>query len=343
MKVGIDVSAAVYGTGVSDYVIGLVKHLPQSELILWGGSLRRSGELRSLFPQAKVSPLPPTVSSWLWNKAHIFPIENLVGKIDVWHSSDWTQPPSKAKKVTTIHDLSPFLYPSEIDSQIVSVHKARMKWVVKECDQIICVSQNTAEDLKRLFRVRDNRIKVIYEALPDRFKLIPQVTKHVNYIVTIGARQQRKNTSRLISAFTNYKTKYNLPPKLIVIGEHSRNSTHPDVIFTGYVSDQQLVDLLAGARAFVFPSIYEGFGLPILGAFYHKVPVACSDTSSLPEVAGEAAMYFDPLNEEDIAQAISQAITNRDRLVDLGEKQLTKFSWETAASQTYDVYRSLCS
>ncbi len=328
MKVGIDISQAIYGTGVSDYLIGLVNHLPQLEFKLWGGSLRRGSELKALFPQASIAPLPPTAAHWLWNVGHVVPIEWLVGKVDIWHSSDWAQPPTQAHKVTTVHDLAAFLYPSEMDPQIVAVQRARMEWVIKEVEQIICVSQNTANDLKRLFAVPDERIKVIYEALPERFKLKPQITKQANYVFAIGARQPRKNIDRLNKACAR------IGQKLIIVGEGSE---------IGYVSDQQLVDLLAGAQAFVFPSIYEGFGLPILGAFHHAVPVACSNTSSLPEVAGDAAQYFDPLDEEDMAQAISQAIINKEKLITAGKKQLAKFSWENTAAQTYQVYQSLCS
>lgn len=327
MKIGFDVSAAVYGTGASGYVINLVGHLPQSDLVLWGGSLRRGGEIKSLFPQAKVSPLPPTVAHWLWNKLHVYPIENLIGRIDIWHSSDWAQPPSRALKVTTVHDLSPFLYPQEVDPSIVAVHQARMKWVVKECDQIICVSQNTAADLKLRFKVQDSRIKVIYEALPSRLMLQPQVTKQSNYVLAIGARQPRKNIDRLKKACEI------LRQKLIIVGEGS------DV---GYVSDQDLVNYFANAAVFVYPSLYEGFGLPILEAFYHGAPVACSNTSSLPEVAGDAAVYFDPLDEEAMAKSIAEAIANRAKLVAAGKTQLAKFSWDKAAAETYQVYKSLC-
>jgi len=336
MKIGIDISAAIYGTGVSDYVINLVEFLPREDLVLWGGSLRRGREIKFLFPQAKVSPLPPTTAHWLWNQLHTFDVQHLVGHVDVWHSSDWTQPPTKAKKVTTVHDLSPFLYPQELDPQIVAVHMARMKWVVKECDQIICVSNNTAADLKRLFNVSADRIKVIYEALPQRFQLKPQITKSSNYIFTIGARQPRKNIQRLINACLALKQ------KLIVVGEKpSSQVTNNQVTFTGYVFDQQLVDLLAGASVFVYPSLYEGFGLPILEAFYHGVPVACSNTSSLPEVAGDAAIYFDPLSEEQIANAIVEATANRDKLVATGKTQLAKFSWEKTAQETMTVYKNL--
>ena len=326
MKVGIDISQAIYGTGVSDYVINLIQHLPQSELVLFGFSLRRKSDITTLFPSAKTFLIPPTLLDIIWNQLHILPAETLIGPVDILHSSDWTQPPTQAKKVTTIHDLAPFIYPQETSSNIVAVQTRRMKWVVKECDQIICVSQNTASDLRRLFSISPSRISVIYEALPARYLLEPQITKNANYVFAVGARQPRKNIVRLKKACEL------LGQKLIIVGEGS------DI---GYVSDQSLVNYLAGASAFICPSLYEGFGLSILGAFYHQVPVACSNTSSLPEVAGDAAAYFDPLSEESIAAGITQALKDRDRLVASGTKQLAKFSWAKTAQETLKVYQSL--
>ena len=339
MKVGIDISQAVYGTGVSDYVINLVQHLPQSELVLFGFSLRRKSDITTPFPSAKTFLIPPTFLDIIWNRLHILPAETLIGPVDILHSSDWTQPPTQAKKVTTIHDLAPFIYPQETSPNIVAVQTRRMKWVVKECDQIICVSQNTANDLKLRFKVQESRIKVVYEALPTRYQLKPQITKYTNYILAIGARQPRKNIQRLITACRELKL------KLIIVGEPPSTlplSSSPALIYTGYVTDQDLVNYLAGTSAFVYPSLYEGFGLPILGAFYHGAPVACSNTSSLPEVAGDAAAYFDPLSVESIAAGITQAIADRDRLVAAGTKQLAKFSWAKTAQQTLDVYKSIC-
>lgn len=312
MRVGIDVSSVIYGTGVSNYTQELMMGLES----LIGNDLKTF----------KFSRYPLAVMEFLWNKLHILNVEIFTGPIDVYHSSDWTQGPSRAKKVTTIHDLTPFLYPAETDPQIVAVHTARMRWVVKECDKIICVSQSTAEDLKRLFAVSDSRIAIIYEALPSKFLLTPQITKNANYVLAIGVRQPRKNIDRLKQACGQ------LGQKLIIIGEGSD---------AGYVSDQDLVNYLAGASAFVYPSLYEGFGLPILEAFYYQVPVACSNTSSFPEVAGEAAAYFDPLSVESIAAGIIQTIKDRDRLIAAGTQQLSKFSWTTTAQQTLEVYKSL--
>jgi glycosyltransferase involved in cell wall biosynthesis len=346
MRVGMDVSQAVYGTGVGDYTVDLYRALrkisPTDEIIPIGFSLRRQKDLQRIFPGIRTYPIPPTALHYLWNIAHQLPAELFTGKIDVFHASDWTQPPSRAKKVTTIHDLSPFLFPAETINPILAVHRAKMHWVVREADAVICVSRNTAADAQSLFKIPVSKITVIPEALPTRFLLTPKPVTEKNFLLAIGARQPRKNITRLISAYHHFKTRFRLPEKLVIIGENQTASAWPDVLFTGSVSDQQLVNYLAAAAVFVYPSLYEGFGLPVLIAFYHHVPVACSNTSSLPEVAGSAAELFDPTDEEAIAAAILKALKNRHQLVTAGSKQLSKFSWTSAAQPTLTVYKSLC-
>lgn len=345
MKVGIDVSQSVYGTGVADYTIELVRHLSRlTTVIPVGFTLRRRRELKELFPQVSVYPIPPSALNLLWNRLHVINFENFApGNIDVYHSSDWTQAPDSSPKVTTIHDLTPFLFPGETDPQVRSVHSARMRWVVKECDRIICVSRSTASDLHGLFPQTIKRTVVIPEALPARFLLKSKVINHKSYILAIGARSPRKNIPRLISAWKTYKSRYRLPEKLIIIGERpNRPEGTFGVEYTGYVSDQRLVDLMAGAVAFVYPSLYEGFGIPLLIAWQHQVPVACSDTSCFPEVAGKAAHFFDPTNPEAIASAISQAIKQRTRLITAGTSRLTHFSWTDTAAATIKVYQQVC-
>lgn len=328
MKVGIDISSVVYGTGVSNYTLELFQSLPSDILVPFGYSLRRLFELKRTNLKGVSLPFPPSFMDFLWNRLHLVNVETFTGQIDIYHSSDWTQGPSKCKKVTTIHDLSPFLYPAETDPQIVAVHTRRMKWVVAECDKIICVSNSTAEDLKRLFPTTSDRIVVIPEALPSKYLVLkPHITKESNYILAIGSRQPRKNIDRL------KKASELLHQKLIIVGEGSD---------LGYVSDQDLVNYLANASVFVYPSLYEGFGLPILEAFNFMVPVACSNISSFSEVAGDAAVYFDPLSENSIATGITEALANKNKLISNGTKQLAKFSWAKTASQTLEVYKSLC-
>jgi glycosyltransferase involved in cell wall biosynthesis len=363
MRIGFDVSQAVYGTGVSDYTIELVSALrladPTNKLVLFGSTLRRTQDMRKLFPEVKSYRFPPTFLHLLWNVLHVVNIENFIGQVDVFHSSDWTQAPASCPKVTTVHDLSPMLMPDEMAGSsfrnISSVHRLRLNWVAKECQKIICVSNSTAKDFQKIFHVEDSKVEIIPEAMPTRFVITPtrdeinSLKKEFDlddYLVAIGTIQPRKNISRLVKTFLKYQKPLHLPSKLVVIGGQgwglSDIPIDPRIIFTGYVSDQKLAGLLKGSEAFVFPSLYEGFGLPVLIAFYHQIPVITSNTSSLPEVAGRAAILVDPKSEISIAEGIADALKNRRRLVAEGTKQLSKFSWDSTARKTLSLYSQIC-
>jgi glycosyltransferase involved in cell wall biosynthesis len=363
MKIGIDVSQAIFGTGVSDYTIDLVHAIqaadPTNDYHLFGSSLRRLSDIRRLFPEAKTFRFPPMFLHYLWNYLHVVNIENFIGQVDVFHSSDWSEPPASCPKVTTVHDLSPFLFPEEMSSglfrNITKVHSARMNWVVKECQKIICVSQSTATELVNIFKVPTDRIAIIPEALPTRFSFHPSLQEikkvkrlyHLtDYCLAIGTTQPRKNIARLTKAYLQFVTKLRLPEKLVVVGGHGWGTTDipadPRVVFTGYISDLALSSLLAGAKVLAFVSLHEGFGLPILNAFYHQVPVVTSNISSMPEVAGKAAILVDPKNEESIAGGLAKALSCRSKLITAGQKRLADFSWDKAARQTLMIYSQLC-
>ena len=132
MKIAIDISQIVYGTGVSTYTENLIKDLlkidKDNEYLLFAGTLRRKQGVLKVFSQARVFPIPPTLADVLWNRLHIFPIEKFIGDVDVLHTSDWSEPPSNAFKVTTVHDLYPFKFPRLVHPKILEVHKRKMNF-----------------------------------------------------------------------------------------------------------------------------------------------------------------------------------------------------------------------
>lgn len=173
MKIGIDISQTVYqGTGVASYTKKLVQNLlkadKKNEYTLFFSSLRRKspdfvGLLSHPHLKVKTFRIPPVILDFLWNKQHIFPIECFIGKVDVFISSDWTQPPAKkAKLVTIVHDLTPWRFPETFDKKIIDVHKRRMRWVKKECDLIICDSKATKKDLVKFLDITERKMKIIY-------------------------------------------------------------------------------------------------------------------------------------------------------------------------------------
>ena len=173
MKIGIDISQTAYkGTGVARYTTSLLKGLlrydTKNEYILFFSSLRRPVPdeiLKIIENKAEIKRfrIPPSILSILWNKIHKVPIERFIGKVDLFLSSDWTEPPAKhAKKITVIHDLVPYKYPETSDKKIIETHKQRLKWVKKESDLISCNSNATAADAIEILGLKKENIRVVY-------------------------------------------------------------------------------------------------------------------------------------------------------------------------------------
>ncbi|OGM10522.1 hypothetical protein A2159_01110, partial [Candidatus Woesebacteria bacterium RBG_13_34_9] len=342
MKIAIDISQIVYETGVSVYTRNLVQNLlkndRENEYILYGGSLRQFNSLKLITNRflgkytCKLYPIPPTLADIIWNKVHIFTIEKLIGNIDVFHSSDWTQPPSKALKITTIHDLIPLLFPKLSDPRIIKVHKKRLYWIINEVDWVIVPSQTTAMDAVKL-GIDKHRIKVIPEAPDSIFK--PELKEKIErikkkykifgkYLLAVGV-NPRKNYERIISAYE--KIRAGLDLKMIFVGSNSFNIEQKrGVIFTGNIPYDELPSFYSGAEALIYPSLYEGFGLPILEAFSCKTPVLTSSYGSMKEIAGEYAVLVDPYSIDSISNGIVNILKNRDRYVNAGTKRIKDYS-----------------
>ena len=178
MKIGIDISQIVYeGTGVAGYLKQLVEELlridNRNEYTLFFSSLRRNFQFSIFNFQSKNKNLkiktfmfPPLLLDLLWNKLHILPIEWLIGDVDIFITSDWTEPPTrKAKKATILYDLTVYKYPKETDRKIVETQKRKLRWVKKESDIIFCISESTKRDAMEILGIEENRLKVIYPGL----------------------------------------------------------------------------------------------------------------------------------------------------------------------------------
>lgn len=178
MRIGIDISQIVYeGTGVGTYVRRMVESLlrtdSKNEYVLFGASMRRRGIFRSFYAALSSDrvrlvtvPLPPIFLDILWNRLHVLPVETFTGPLDIFWSSDWTQPPLRqARGVTTIHDLSTMLFPDEMDARIVGTHARRLGWVKKECSAIFCDSESTKKDVAQLLNISKEKLHVIYPGI----------------------------------------------------------------------------------------------------------------------------------------------------------------------------------
>lgn len=355
MKIAIDVSQVVYETGVSVYTKELVKNLlfydKKNEYLLFGGSLRRIYKLKEFFNslalfenvKTKIIPISPSVADFIWNRVHRLHIEKIIGKVDVFHSSDWSQPPSDAFNVTTVHDLSPVKYPEHTPKKIVSVHKARLARVRKECDVIIVPSETTKKDLLDI-GFDSSKIYVVYEALPDGFKKaskleIEKMRKELGirekYLLCFG-RNPRKNFKAVLKAFFLLDRKDLI---LVVVGEHpSFHEQDNRVKYLPFVANELMPALYSGAEMLVYPSIYEGFGLPVLEAFACGIPVVATEYGSTAEVCGKACIGVNPHDVASILAGIVKAFDKKDALIKMGFERLKKYSWEETAKQTIKLY-----
>lgn len=357
MRVAIDISQAIYGTGVSVYTKELVKNLvnlyPETEFVLFGGSLRRKRELLTLAKKLgglpKIYSLAPSFMDFIWNSLHIYPIDNLIGKVDIFHSSDWTEPPSRVPKITTVHDLVTFKYPQTTTNNIKTAHRKKLAWVIRESKKIIAVSESTKSDLMSILKVPEEKIVVIPEGVEEKITPQPIEIQEIvkrryktgdNFIFALSTIEPRKNQQGLISAFQLVKKTY--PDIKLVIGGMKRVDGDikdlEGVVLTGYIPQVDLPGLYSACTAFVHPAFYEGFGLTPLEAMACGASVAVSNVSSLPEVVGDAGILFDPNSVESIASGIIKAIQNRAKMRNLSLRQAEKFTFKQAAEKTYKVY-----
>ena len=373
MKIGIDISSLAYQRGVSRYTSDLVKALAKeadTEMFLYGSSFRQQKllktelrkVLRNIMPDrynVKLQAFPPSILAKIWQLG-LNPIKKQMPSIDVFHSWDWLQPPDQdLPLVSTIHDLAIIRYPKVAHPRVLKMHQDSWRILRKRQAQIIAVSESTKSDILRYLEIPSRCVSVVYEALPtqvaeisqelaDKPELLFSIKQKLKldkpYLLFVGTREPRKNLARLIQAWLPLAKDY----QLIVAGEQSwdgseKISQNPNLRFLGRVTDYELAVLYHNSELFVYPSLCEGFGLPILEAFAHGVPVVSSDIAAIREVAGNAAELANPMDENSIRQAIEKVLN--EKKIDSENRmkkmiiRLQLFNWQKTARQTLAVYK----
>ncbi|MEA3273387.1 MAG: glycosyltransferase family 1 protein [Patescibacteria group bacterium] len=273
----------------------------------------------------------------------------------------------KTRVVVTIHDLAFRFFKNHFPLKDRLFLAIFTKLALKRADKVIAVSQNTKQDIIKEYGLPPEKITVIYHGYNDKIfnlgnarddKEIGNIKKKYwikgDYILYAGALQPRKNLEVLIKAFEKLKKieDYN-NLKLVLAGPKAwlckdiyrrvkASANFGDIIFTGHYRTKDLPYLMGGAEVFVFPSLYEGFGIPVLEAMASGVPVICADNSSLPEVGGEAPQYFKAENYQELAETLRKVLGNKElkqKMISGGLEQTNKFSWEKCARETYRVLK----
>jgi glycosyltransferase involved in cell wall biosynthesis len=373
LRIGIDYTAAVrQGAGIGRYTRELVRALAKldhgHDYVLFaaaGGQRLVDAGWPSSF-QTRSVPLSDRTLAILWHRLRLpLWVELVTGPVDIFHSPDFVLPPvRRAKTLVTVHDLSFIRHPQCSDANLRTYLNKVVPRSVHRADLVLADSQSTKDDLVELLDVTPDKIKVIYPGVEKRFRsiedptLLEKTRKRYNlpprFILGLGTLQPRKNFTRLIEAYSSLVTRH--PSlRLVIAGGKGwlydeifatveRLGLEEKVAFPGFVTDQDLPALYNLADLFVFPSLYEGFGLPPLEALACGTPVVTSDASSLPEVVGEAGLMVEATDVEALAETMKRVLEDgelREGLIARGMEQARKFTWRKAASRLLNLYETL--
>ncbi len=372
MRVGFDIGPITPApTGVGNYCYYLLKHLlaDYGDVDFVGfASGRRRPALQELDGRLYYRYMPvPTRAlyrAWLrWGRPRV---DRLLGGVDVYHATNYFLPPVQAaRRVVTIHDLAFLVSPELASPRIVGPYSKHMARFAGEADHILTYSEATKADVVEYLEVSPDKITVAPMAVDDGFALVPreEAARRVKetygidtpFLLFVSTLEPRKNVPTLLRAFAKITRYY--PHRLVLIGSVGWNADDifrtldklnlgDRVVRPGFVPHRELPIFYCAADAFVFPTLYEGFGLPLLEALTCGCPVVASDNSSVPEVTGDAALRSPAHDADAIAEDISRVLSNealREEMVRRGLAHARRYSWKACARATYNVYRSLAS
>ena len=374
MRIGIDYTAAInQSAGIGRFVRNLfcevIRLDPENQYVMVH-AVPNPGRV------AKVPDAPNVVGkelrfrertmTALWHRLQLpVPIDLLTGSLDLFHAPDFILPPlHRGVSILTVHDLAFLIHPECADERLLMFLERAVPRSCERADYIVTDSENTKNDVICLLDADPHRVFVVPGGVDQVFQpanpgTIAEVRRTYNvwnpYVLAVGVIEPRKNLPRLIDAYSRFRLRTGAEHQLVIAGgkgwkweETFRTAEQcgfaDDIVFTGYVPDEHLTALYSGADVFALPSLYEGFGLPVLEAMACGTPVVCSDTSSLPEFATGAAILVSPDDTNAIADALEQVCLDelvRSDLRTRGSKRAAEYTWERAATTLLEVYRKV--
>ena len=279
------------------------------------------------------------ILDWTLNGTEIFHASNLVRRA-----------PGRTRLTATVHDLTCWIMPEVHTEATARADRNFAEGILKRADALIAVSENTRQDAIRVLGLRPERIHTIHSGVPaEYFDAIPR-PRGKPYVLYVGTVEPRKNLGTLLDAWGSLEPDLREHFDLIIAGPEGWHSTATmtrilaESVYLGYIPEAEMPGLVAGASLFVYPSLYEGFGFPVVQAMAANVPVLCSNTSCLPEIAGAAAALADPRSVADIAAQLTRLLESpeeRTRLAQLGRAQAEKYKWERCAAESLDFFREV--
>lgn len=344
MRIVYDVSPLSHPlTGVGNYVrgslAGLVEAAAGSHEIVAFAPTSVAGRkaipraLAGIDVQLKLVPLPLS-QSWrdAWSRLGRPPLERVVGAFDVFHFSDWMYPAQAGGvRATTVHDLVPIRYPEWVTAKTGAMHGAKYANAARTCDVVFVNSEYTGRDVVERLGVSADRVRVAHPGVKEVFGPAGERAGLGRpYVLTVATLEPRKNLTALVEAHRLLESSL-----LLAVAGGTGWGDQPelrgsDIVRLGFVSDDELARLYRGAAVAVYPSRFEGFGMPITEAMACGVPVVASSHPSMDEACGDAAVRADPDDPVAIAAAIEEALTRRNELVARGLEHARRFTWRAA-------------
>ena len=354
MRIAFDVSPLSHAlSGIGRYLRGSL-----------GGLVEASGGEHEIVPFAPTSPqglkaipaalagIPveprlrflPFAHAWrqAWSRAGRPPAERFLGAFDVLHYSDWMYPPQRGGvRATTVHDLVPLRFPEWVPGRTYRMHGAKYR-DARRCDVVFANSRFTAREVVELLQVPEERVRVAYPGVDPLFRRDgARADLGGPYVLSVATLEPRKNLGVLVSAF-RLLGRDDL--KLALVGAagwgEQPSLDHPGIVRLGFVDDEELARLYRGASVFVYPSRFEGFGIPIVEAMASGVPVVASSHESMDEASGDVALRADPESAEDVAEAISRALADPGPAVERGLEHASRFTWLATGRAFLDGYEA---
>lgn len=369
MKIAIDASRAVNEkAGIGRYTLELTRQLLKSDskntYLLLVSFMRSSSRKEKIIKEfrtyknveVKILRIPGNLKEKVWGwKLPWF--QRFLKDADIFYAPSFLEVNLglNLPQVVTIYDLTTFLFPEHLGKKMSDFFNLKTKQACSKASKIIAISKSTKNDLEKILKIKESKIAVIYPGqniLNAPAKNLPLSLKAKSYILTVGTIEPRKNLIGLFKAYAILPLRLQEKYPLVVVGSYGWNTgkifnvlTHlkleNKVKFLGFVSDAILSKLYKEAAVFVYPSLYEGFGFPVLEALSFSTPVVTSNISSLPEVAGKAAILVDPQDPKSISSGLQKILEHKEETALLKENarvQANKFSWSAAARETLAVF-----
>ncbi len=354
-------------TGDESYLASLMRAIGrvdgENDYVVY---VRDAEAVRPSFPDMPRFRFRPVTPSSIWLRFPFsFPIALRRDPVDLLHVQYFVPPASRSPVVLTVHDISFAVHPEFFIRKDRLLLNALVPWSLRRADRIITDAEFTKREMVRVHGLDPERIEVIPLAADPRYR--PLDKEHCRKVIAerhdtadgfmlyVGTLQPRKNVATLIHAYTMFRKRTGLPHKLVIVGKPKykfksvldaihESGFESDIVFTGFVDDDDLPVYYNAADVFVFPSLYEGFGLPPLEAMACGTPVIAANSSCIPEVVGDAAILADPGDPGDFCDAMTRVLGDPRKVTEMqtkGTARAKQFSWDRTARETIKVYRDV--